>query len=154
MGDEGFLTLAIGVRVSPEPEAVELLKRYRDALNYAIKVVIENKATSLSKAHKLLYNTLKNRFGLPSRIAQDCYREAIVIVKSWLKNPRRGRIPRVKTLRMWLAHGYGYRIRNGFAEIIGGYRLRIIGWDKRYDQYESREARLVYRNGKMFLMIA
>ncbi|MEL9908578.1 MAG: hypothetical protein QXV08_00330 [Desulfurococcus sp.] len=113
MGDEGFLTLAIGVRVSPEPEAVELLKRYRDALNYAIKVVIENKATSLSKAHKLLYNTLKNRFGLPSRIAQDCYREAIVIVKSWLKNPRRGRIPRVKTLRMWLAHGYGYRIRNG-----------------------------------------
>ncbi|MEM0035701.1 MAG: RNA-guided endonuclease TnpB family protein, partial [Desulfurococcus sp.] len=42
----------------------------------------------------------------------------------------------------------------GFAEIIGGYRLRIIGWDKRYDQYESREARLVYRNGKMFLMIA
>jgi len=36
-GNEGYLTLAIRMRVSPEPEAVELLKRYRDALNYAIK---------------------------------------------------------------------------------------------------------------------
>jgi hypothetical protein len=36
-GDEGVLTLSIGVRVSPEPGAIELLKRYRLALNYAIK---------------------------------------------------------------------------------------------------------------------
>jgi hypothetical protein len=35
-GDEGFLTLSIGMRVSPEPVAMELLHRYRYALNYAI----------------------------------------------------------------------------------------------------------------------
>jgi len=35
-GDEGVLTLSIGVRISPEPAALELLHRYRDALNYAI----------------------------------------------------------------------------------------------------------------------
>ena len=33
-GDEGVLTLSIGVRVSPEPGAIELLNL---ALNYAIK---------------------------------------------------------------------------------------------------------------------
>ena len=36
-GDEGVLTLSIGVRVSPEPVVIELLHRYRYALNYAIK---------------------------------------------------------------------------------------------------------------------
>jgi hypothetical protein len=36
-GDEGFLTLSMGMRVSPEPVVIELLHRYRDALNYAIK---------------------------------------------------------------------------------------------------------------------
>jgi len=36
-GDEGVLTLSIGVRVSPEPVVIELLYRYRYALNYAIK---------------------------------------------------------------------------------------------------------------------
>jgi transposase len=40
------------------------------------------------------------------------------------------------------------------VEIIGGVRLRIIGWDKRYDDYENGEARLVYREGKMMLWIS
>ena len=39
-------------------------------------------------------------------------------------------------------------------EIIGGIRLRIIGWDRRYDDYENREARLVYKNDKMILWIS
>jgi len=38
-GDEGFLTLSISVRVSPEPVVIELLYRYRDALNYAINKI-------------------------------------------------------------------------------------------------------------------
>jgi hypothetical protein len=37
------------------------------------------------------------------------------------------------------------------VENIGGIRLRIIGWDRRYDQYENGEARLVYRDNKMIL---
>ena len=153
-GSEGVLTLSVGVRVSPEPEAIGLLVRYRSALNYSIRVIIENKALSLGRAHRLLYSTLKERFGLPSKIAQDCYREALAIAKSWLRNPRRGRVPRVKTLRMWLTHGIGYRIRDGYVEIIGGYRLMIIGWDKRYDYYENGEARLVYRNGGLYLIVS
>jgi hypothetical protein len=61
-----------------------------EVLNYAVRAVIENKTFSLGKAHKLLYTVLKERYGLPSKIAQDCYREAIAIARSWLNNPGRG----------------------------------------------------------------
>jgi putative transposase len=40
------------------------------------------------------------------------------------------------------------------VEIIGGIKLRIIGWDRRYDGYENGEARLVYRGDKMMLWIS
>jgi len=159
-GDEGFLTLTIKVRVSPEPEVIELLKRYRDALNYAIKWIIENsvktgkryRVPSLSRIHRALYEKLKS-FGLPSRIALDCYREALAIAKSYLGNGARGKMPRVRTLRMWLVPNQSYRVREGYVEIAGGYKLRIVGWDRRYDSYEIREARLVYKGNKMFLMV-
>jgi IS605 OrfB family transposase len=158
LGCEGLLTLTIKMRVSPEPslfkELVSLMKRYRDALNYAIKVVIENKALSLSKIHKLLYSILKERYGLPSKIAQDCYREAIAIAKSWLSNSNRGRVPRAKTPRLWLTHGYSYRIRDGYVEVLGGYKLRIVGLDKRYDAYPSGDARLLIKDGKFVLEVS
>ena len=81
-----MLTLTIKMRVSPEPdsyrELLDLMKRYRGALNYSITVAIEKKALSLGRAHKLLYATLKERFNLPSKVAQDCYREALAIAKS------------------------------------------------------------------------
>jgi len=32
--------------------------------------------------------------------------------------------------------------------------MKIIGWDRRYDQYENREARHVYRGGEMILWIS
>lgn len=160
-GDEGFLTLTVRVRVSPEPEVIGLLKRYRSALNFSIEWIVKNsvkqgrkyRVPSISTIHKNLYEVLKRAFNLPSRIVIDCYREALAIAKSYLGNGARGRIPRVKTLRMWLTPRYGYRIKGDHVEIIGGYKLKIIGWDRRYDNYEDRETRLAYRGGKMFLMI-
>jgi len=156
-GGEGALTVTVRVRVSPEPEqeevVLDLLRRYRDALNYSIRTLIASRALSLSKAHRLLYNDLRERYGLPARIAQDCYREAIAIARSWLKNPRRGEVPTAKRLSVWLAHGLGYRVKGDHVELAGGYRLRVIGWDRRYDNFPSREARLVFRDGKFTLYV-
>ena len=158
LGDEGLLTLTIRMRVSPEPgseqELINLMRRYREGLNYAVKVVIENRALSLGKAHKLLYSVLKERYGLASRIAQDCYREAIAIARSWLSNSNRGRVPRAKTPRLWLTNRYSYRVRDGYVEILGGYKLRIVGWDRRYDGYPSGDARLLFKDGKFILGIS
>jgi len=157
-GDEGELTLTVRMKVSPEPEGeqalLDLMRRYRDALNYSIRAIIANKALSLSRAHRLLYKDLKERYGLPSKIAQGCYREAIAIAKSWLRNPRRGAVPTAKGLSMWLAHELGYRVKGDYVELIGGYRLRVIGWDRRYDNFPNREARLVFRDGEFTLYIS
>jgi len=156
-GGEGELTLTVMMRVSPEPEnqqaVLDLMRRYRDALNYSVRAVIANRALSLSRAHRLLYKDLRERYGLPSKIAQDCYREAIAIAKSWLRNPRRGNKPTLKRLSMWLTHELGYRVKGGYVELAGGYRLRIIGWDRRYDDFPSREARLVFRDGRFGLYV-
>jgi len=99
-GGEGALTVTVRMKVSPEPESeqalLDFLRRYRDALNYSIRAVIANRALSLSKAHRLLYKDLRERYGLPSNIAIGCYREAIAIAKSWLRNPKRGEVPTPK----------------------------------------------------------
>jgi transposase len=103
--------------------------------------------------YNALYRELR-RFGLPSRVAIDCYRDALANAKSWRNNPRRGRRPRVRKLSMLLHQGSGYRDKEGYVEIIGGIWLRIIGLDKRYDDYDNRGARLVYRDNKIILWIS
>jgi len=122
------------MRVRPEPECEEelvgLLKRYRDALNHSVEKIVEEKAASLSQAHALLYRELKEVFHLPSRIAMDCYREALSIAKSWLSNPNKGTMPKAKTLRLWLTPSLSYGIKGSYVEVLGGYRLRIVGWDR------------------------
>jgi putative transposase len=151
---EGALTLSIALRVSPEPGAVELLKRYRLALNYAINRILSLNLKTIKDVHRELYRELREWFGLPSRIAIDCYRDAIANAKAWRNNHKKGKRPRVKKLSMLLHHGSGYRIEDGYVEIIGGIRMKIIGLDRRYDEYENREARLIYREGRMILWIS
>jgi IS605 OrfB family transposase len=153
-GGEGLLTISIGMRVSPEPEAVELLRRYNLALNYAINKILRLNLRSIGSVHNALYRELREWFGLPSRVAIECYRDALANANAWRNNPRRGRRPRVRKLSMLLHQGTGYRVKEGYVEIIGGIRLRMIGWDRRYDQYENGEARLVYRGDKMILWIS
>jgi len=157
-GREGALTLTIKMRVSPEPSSSQallgLMRRYREALNYSIKVVIENKALGLSKAHRLLYMVLKEKYALPSKIAIDCYREAIAIAKSWLSNPSKGNMPRAMAPRLWLTNRYSYRVRDGYIELLGGYKLRVIGWDKRYDVYPNGDARLLFKDGGFILEVS
>lgn len=162
-GNEEFLILTIKVKVRPESKVVNLLKRYRNALNYSIRWIIENsdknnrkkhKTPSLGKIHRNLYEYLKKRFSLPPRLAVECYREALAIAKSYFGNGANGKMPSAKTLRMRLAYNQSYRIRDKYVEITGGYKLEIIGKDKRYDYYEDREAILVCKDDEMFLMVA
>ncbi len=139
-GVEGLLTLSTAMWVSPEPGAIELLRRYMIALNYAINNILSLDLKTIKDAHRELYRELREWFGLPSRIALDCYRDALANARAWRNNPEKGKRPRVKKLSMPLHQGSGYRIKEGYVEIIGGIKLRIIGWDRRYDEYESGKA--------------
>jgi hypothetical protein len=47
---------------------------------------------------------------------------------------------RVRTPRLWLTHEYSYRVRDGYVEILGGFRLRVVSWDRRYDDYPNGDA--------------
>jgi len=47
-GGEGELTVTVRMKVSPEPNSgqavLDLMRRYRDALNYSIRAIIASKA--------------------------------------------------------------------------------------------------------------
>jgi IS605 OrfB family transposase len=143
------LTPTILMNVTPEPQSKEALlafmKRYRHALNHAVRVVIARRALSPDKAYNLLYRELIDKYGLPGLCAVSCYSQAISIAKGWLKNPHRGKKPpTVKRLSMYL-RPQCYNIKDGKVELIGGYKLRADSWDKRYDGYPNGQARLVYK---------
>jgi hypothetical protein len=57
------------MRVSLEPGAIELLRRYDVALNYAINKILSLGLRSFGRVHNALYRELKEWFDLPSRIA-------------------------------------------------------------------------------------
>jgi len=57
-GVEGVLTLSVGVRVSPELEAIGLLVRYNVALNYAIDKILDLNLKTIKEVHRELYREL------------------------------------------------------------------------------------------------
>ena len=98
--DEGVLTLSVAVRVSPEPAGIEFLKTYRTALNYALNRILSLNLRTIKDVHRALYRELVEWFGLPPRVAVDCYRDALANANAWRSNPRKGRRPRVEKLSM------------------------------------------------------
>jgi len=151
------LIVVIKAKVEPTPELVELLRRYRDGLNLAIKWAVEwarakGRLPTLSEIHKALYEQLK-AMGLPSAVAATCNREALAVVKSYLASGARGKTPMVRKLHMWLRKD-AYRVRDGYLYVMGGYKARVIGMEERYKEGKRREARLVYRGGGMYLYIS
>jgi len=57
--------------------SIELIEKYRLALNYAINRILSQDLKTIRDAHRELYRELREWFGLPSRIAVDCYRDAL-----------------------------------------------------------------------------
>jgi len=151
------LIATIRAKVEPTPELIELLKRYREGLNLAIRWAAEEtrakgRLPTLSEAHNALYGPLR-AMGLPAYVASACYREALAVAKAYLANEARGRTPVAKSLHMWL-HKSAYHVRDGYLYITGGYKAKVVGIEERYEEGRWREAKLVYRGGDMYLYIA
>jgi len=137
-------------------------KNYLEALRYVLYWLKErrinpNKRNILSIVHKELYNTLKS-FNLSSKIAEDCYRNAISIYKGWYNNPNKGRFPRIFKPTIWLTPRLSYTIdfERMIVKISKIGELKILGYPRNYKEYLSwkmKEARLVFNNGKAFLKI-
>jgi putative transposase len=137
-------------------------KNYLEALRYVLywlkeKRINPNKRNVISIVHKALYSILKS-FNLSSKIAEDCYRNAISIYKGWYNNPKKGRFPRVHKPTVWLTPRLSYTVNfnDMFVKISKIGEFKILGYPRNYKGYlswEMKEARLVFNNGKAFLKI-
>jgi len=137
-------------------------KSYLEALRYVLywlkeKRINPNKNNVISIIHKKLYNILKS-FNLPSKTAQDCYRNAISIYKGWYNNPNKGRFPIIYKPTVWLTPKFSYTVdfERMIVKISKLGEFKILGYPRNIKEYLSwkmKEARQVIRNGKVFLKI-
>ncbi|MFP3234482.1 MAG: IS200/IS605 family accessory protein TnpB-related protein, partial [Sulfolobaceae archaeon] len=148
--------------VLSEPLLV-LVNNYVKALRFTLFWLKENVPNPeekgvLGKIHEALYTRLREEYNLPSKVAEDCYREALATYKGWYNNPRRGRFPRVYRPTVWLTPKASYNVDFGRMNVkvasVG--ELPILGYPRNLKDYMSwkmKEARLVVKDGKAFLKV-
>jgi putative transposase len=152
----------VSMNIAISESLLAFSKNYLEALRYVLywlkeKRIDPNKRNILSIVHKELYEELKE-FNLPSKIAENCYRNALSIYKGWYNNPNKGRFPRIFKPTVWLTPKLSYTIdfKKMFVKISKIGELKILGYPRNYKEYLSwkmKESRLVIRNGKAFLKI-
>ena len=154
-------TLSFALRVAPEEAALllETMRTWREAVRHVVDFCLTTKRTGLGVVHRALYRLLRERYGLPSRLALDAERQGIWIAKGWLKNPRKGRRPIIRGLWMVLTPRQSYTFRWTEASILtlkGRKTFRLVyieRWHGRYRSWKVKEARLVAKDGRIWLKV-
>jgi hypothetical protein len=85
----------VSMKIALSEPLLVLVNNYVKALSFTIfwlkeNVPNPNEKGVLSKVHEALYTRLKGEYNLPSKVAEDCYRDALSIYKGWYNNPRKG----------------------------------------------------------------
>ncbi|WP_338602325.1 RNA-guided endonuclease TnpB family protein [Sulfolobus tengchongensis] len=134
-----------------------LAMKYMQAKRFVLQWLYEHKTTSLKEVHNALYEVLREKFGLKSKLAQDCYRDAVAVYKSWLKNPKKGRFPVLRNISLWLTPKLSYTVDfNTMTAKILGEEVKIVGYPhnlSQYKDYQLKEARLVKRGDDWYLNV-
>ena len=153
----------ISMKVGISEPLLALVNSYVRALRYALFWLRENiedpnEGSVLKRVHEGLYKKLRQEFNLPSKVAQDCYRDALAVYKSWYNNPNRGRFPRVYRPTVWLSPKLSYSMdfERKVVKISGIGELPILGYPRNlsfYLSWKMKEARLVLKDGMAFLKV-
>jgi len=158
-------TLSYAVKVVPEGATqvsilLNTMRVWREAVRHAVDYVIRTKQTGLAKVHHTLYRLLRERYGLPARLATNAIRQGIWIAKGWLKNPRRGRRPVIRNLWMVLTpkNSYTFKAHDEVSILtLEGrktYKLRYVErWHEQYGGWKPKEARLALKDGRLWLKV-
>jgi hypothetical protein len=153
----------VSMKIAVSDSLLALVNNYVKALRLTLFWLKENVPNPeekgvLSKVHEELYEKLREEYNLPSKVAEDCYREALATYKGWYNNPRRGRFPRVYKPTVWLTPKASYDVdferMNVMISSVGV--LPILGYPRNLKDcmsWRMREARLVIRNDKAFLKV-
>ncbi|MEJ2781203.1 RNA-guided endonuclease TnpB family protein [Stygiolobus sp. CP850M] len=153
----------VSMKIALSDSLLVLVNNYVKALRFTLfwlkeNVPNPNQKRVLGKVHEALYTRLKGEYNLPSKVAEDCYREALATYKGWYNNPKKGRFPRVYKPTVWLTPRASYNVdfEAMTVRIASVGELPILGYPrnlKDYLSWEMREARLVIKDGKAFLNV-
>ncbi len=153
----------VSMKIALSDSLLVLVNNYVKALRFTLFWLKENVKNPeekgvLSKVHEELYTRLREEYNLPSKVAEDCYREALATYKGWYNNPKKGRFPRVYKPTVWLTPKASYNVdfEAMTVRITKVGELPILGYPRNLKEYLSwrmREARLVIRNDKAFLKV-
>ncbi|MUN29952.1 RNA-guided endonuclease TnpB family protein [Sulfuracidifex metallicus] len=153
----------VSMKIAVSDSLLALVNNYVKALRFSLFWLKENVKNPeekgvLGKVHEELYEKLREEYNLPSKVAEDCYRDSLSIYKGWYNNPRRGRFPRVYKPTVWLTPkaSYSVNFERTTVRIAGVGELPILGYPrnlKEYTNWRMKEARLVVKDGKAFLKV-
>jgi len=153
----------VSMKIALSEPLLALVNNYVKAIRFTLFWLKENVPNPeekgvLGKVHEELYEKLREEYNLPSKVAEDCYRDAISIYKGWYNNPKKGRFPRVYKPTVWLTPKASYNVdfERMNVRIASVGELLILGYPRNLKDYMSwrmREARLVIKDGKAFLKV-
>jgi len=98
--DNKAIRATVSMKIALSQPLLALVNNYLKALRFTLfwlkeNVPNPNERGVLGRVHEELYEELKEEFNLPSKVAEDRYREALSVYKGWYNNPKKGRFPRV-----------------------------------------------------------
>jgi len=153
----------VSMKIAISEPLLTLINNYVKALRFVLfwlkeNVPNPNEKGVLGRVHEGLYEKLREEYNLPSKVAEDCYRDALSIYKGWFNNPKKGRFPRVYKPTVWLTPKASYNVDfdKKSVRIASVGELPILGYPRNLREYMSwrmKESRLVIRDGKAFLKV-
>jgi transposase, IS605 OrfB family, central region len=153
----------VSMKIALSEPLLVLVNNYVKAIRFTLFWLKENVPNPeekgvLGKVHEELYEKLREEYNLPSKVAEDCYRDALSIYKGWYNSPKKGRFPRVYKPTVWLTPKASYNVdfERMNVRIASVGELLILGYPRNLKEYMSwrmREARLVIKDGKAFLKV-
>ena len=156
------VTAKIQISVNADSRVLldETMSVYSDACNYVSNYVFRTHDLKQFSLNKVLYSTLRERFGLKSQMAQSVFKTVIARYKTILENQKEWIQPNFKKPQYDLVWNRDYSLtQNCFSVNTLNGRVKLPyftkGMSKYFDHtiYKFGTAKLVNKHGKYFLHI-
>ena len=158
------MTVTAKIQISVNADCKVLLDEtmsvYSDACNYVSNYVFRTHDLKQFSLNKVLYSTLRERFGLKSQMAQSVFKTVIARYKTILENQKEWIQPNFKKPQYDLVWNKDYSLtQNCFSVNTLNGRVKLPyftkGMSKYFDHtiYKFGTAKLVNKHGKYFLHI-
>lgn len=158
------MTVTAKIQISVDTDSKVLLDEtmsvYSDACNFVSDYVFHTHDLKQFSLNKVLYSTLREKFGLKSQMAQSVFKTVIARYKTILENQKEWIQPSFKKPQYDLVWNRDYSLTQNYFSINtlnGRVKLPYFaeGMSKYFDHtiYKFGTAKLVNKHGKYFLHI-